>query len=435
MSDISSYKKQIDEEINNGNSLETSIEDITSNNSINYEKKKRLDSLDFVKGLAIILIILSHLSDTWLSPDWRFLFGIGTAFLDIFGPSLFILLSALSVVFSIKKKKDIISEKVIRNKILFRGLAIMVIGLIYNFGFSFIRPDESPYKIFPFNQFPLTLWGWNILFFMGFTQIASYYILKLNINLRIVIGILIIIIGPLLREFIFDNRDLNPIYLWLDFFITSPSPQLPFLPWVSICFISTAFGEYLYKMMVQGTKDALIKLYKSFFISGIIFIISGIIIGFRLHTSSTIDINLYETIDWLTIANSQKFISFQFPGMPEFLIRSTISNMFYLLGWALLIIAICIYYIDIKGKRNKFNNMIIFYGKSSLSLFLIMFSFIYFFKAGLPTWFFLVAYFGILAVLGFLMYIWIGYFNGIGTPEWIMGKIGGIANRKELKKE
>ena len=121
--------------------------------------------------------------------------------------------------------------------------------------------------------------------------------------------------------------------------------------------------------------------------------------------------------------------------MPEFFVRSTISNMFYLLGWALLIIAISIYYIDIKRKRNKFNNMIIFYGKSSLSLFLFMFLIVYLFKAELPTWFFLIAYFGVLALLGFLMYIWIGYFKGIGTPEWIMGKIGGIANRKELKKE
>ncbi|MBY9005797.1 MAG: DUF1624 domain-containing protein [Candidatus Lokiarchaeota archaeon] len=426
MSNTITDKNQIKSEEKDVSSLRSLSEGITSDNDNNPKLKRRLNSIDFVKGLAIILIILSHLSDAWLNSEWRFLFGIGTAFLDIFGPSLFILLSALSVVFSIKKKKETIPEKVIRNKILFRGIAIMIIGAFFNLSI----PHNPPYDVFPFNIFPLTLWGWNILFFMGFTQIASYFILKLNINVRIVIGVIIILIGPILREIIFYEIDTHPVFLWLNFFITSPVPQLPFLPWISICFISTTFGEYLFKMMNQGTEDALIRLYKVFFISGILFITSGIIIGFRLHTTSTIDINLYETIDWLTIANNQNFLQFQFPGMPEFFIRSTISNIFYLLGWALLIISISIYYIDIKGKKGIFNRMLIFYGKVSLSLFLIMFLTGYLFTEGFPPWFFVITYFGVVGLLGFLMYVWTIYFKGIGTPEWIMGKIGAIAHKK-----
>ena len=101
------------------------------------------------------------------------------------------------------------------------------------------------------------------------------------------------------------------------------------------------------------------KLFRVFFIAGLIFIILGIIIGFRLQTTTSINIDLYETIDWLTSANSQHFIEYKIPGMPDFLIRSRISNMFYLLGWALFIIAVSIYYIDIKGKRNNFITMLI----------------------------------------------------------------------------
>ncbi|MBN1215838.1 MAG: DUF1624 domain-containing protein [Candidatus Lokiarchaeota archaeon] len=423
---VTEKKKKIIEEKDLSSLIEIGINDINEDNK-NKNSKKRLDSIDFVKGLAINLIVLSHLSDTWLSSEWRFLFAIGTAPLDIFGPSLFIMLSSLSVIFSIKKKQDLIPNKVIRNKILFRGIAIMLLGTTFNISL----PREPIYDIVPFNIFPFTLFGWNILFFLGFTQIASYYILKLNIKVRALIGVLIIVLGPILRETIYYSIDAHPIFLWLNFFITSPVPQLPFFPWISICFISTVFGEFLYKMMTQNTENALIRLYKVFLISGIVFVISGIIIGFRLQTLSTIDINLYETVDWLAIANNQNFISFQFPGIPEFLIRSTISNSFYLLGFALVIMAISIYYIDIKGKKGIFNRMLIFYGKVSLTLFLLIFLLGFLFAAGLPLWFFLCVYFCVVGLLGFLMYIWKLFFKGIGTPEWIMEKISSISQKKK----
>ena len=37
--------------------------------------QKRVASLDVVKGLAIILIMLAHLGALWLDPEWRFVYG------------------------------------------------------------------------------------------------------------------------------------------------------------------------------------------------------------------------------------------------------------------------------------------------------------------------------------------------------------------------
>ena len=70
-----------------------------------YSSLKRIHSIDFVKGLAIIMIIGAHAAGAWMNSEWIFFYGICYTALDIVGPSLFVFLSALSVVFSIKKKK------------------------------------------------------------------------------------------------------------------------------------------------------------------------------------------------------------------------------------------------------------------------------------------------------------------------------------------
>ncbi|MHA1702759.1 MAG: hypothetical protein ACTSWK_10860, partial [Promethearchaeota archaeon] len=68
-----------------------------------YASLKRIHSIDFVKGFAIIMIIIAHTAGAWLNSEWISFYGVAYTILDIVGPSLFVFLSALSVVFSIKK--------------------------------------------------------------------------------------------------------------------------------------------------------------------------------------------------------------------------------------------------------------------------------------------------------------------------------------------
>ena len=121
----------------------------------------------------------------------------------------------------------------------------------------------------------------------------------------------------------------------------------------------------------------------------------------------------------------------------EFLIRGRGPNMIYNLGAALLLISISFYFIDIKKKANNFISMLKYYGKVSLSLFLIHYTFItlFVFYFDLFTYVFIVlSYVGF---MGFLMYVWNEFFNGAGSPEWIMIQIGRIGQKtsKTVKKE
>jgi uncharacterized membrane protein len=402
-----------------------------------FDSPKRIISIDFVKGFAIVFIILAHTAGAWLNGTWIFIYGIVFSLLDILGPSLFVFLSALSVVFSIKKKKGSLSNKAIRNRILNRGIIIIVIAVIFNiFAFEFTIPGYS---------FPMNLWGWNILMFIGFSQIFSLYALKIGKMARAIIGAFIIFTSDPIRQFLFEGKEAGNLFItFLHYIIVSPSPMTPLLPWISICFISTIFGEYLYDAMMSGKKQDYIVLFRTFFYWGLFFVITGIFLGRYSYVPAT----FYSPANDLTIGSlplseyphiglEDLYKEILSPGMWEFLVRGRSPNMIYNLGAALLIIGIGFYFIDIKNKMNTFISMMIYYGKVSLSLFLIHYTFIMLF-----IWYFDIVVFpfiwlGYVGLMGFLMYVWNEFFNGIGSPEWLMIQIGRIGQKtgKTVKKE
>ncbi|TET04868.1 MAG: DUF1624 domain-containing protein, partial [Promethearchaeota archaeon] len=402
-----------------------------------FSSSRRIGSIDFVKGIAIILIIGAHSAKAWLVPHWQFFYGIGFAFLDIVGPSLFVFLSALSVVFSIRRKKGEVKEKIIRNRIFSRATMIIVIAVIFNLiSIEFTVPGYS---------FPATLWGWNILMFIGLSQIFSYYALKLNKISRAVIGLVIIFTSDTIRLWLFQEKDSNIIVEILHYIVVSPSPMTPLLPWLSICFLSSIFGEYLYEAMVGGTKKDYKKLFRTFLYWGIFFILVGIFLGsnsylpsltgdeFILATNTTIGrlpANEYPHILLWYDMITQKFLpDITYPGMWEFTIRGRLPNMIYNLGAALILIAVCFYFIDIKRKKNNFITMINYFGKVSLSLFLLHFVFITLFLNTLDFVAYAFLYFGYLGFWGFIMYIWNEFYDGVGSPEWLMVQIGRIGQK------
>jgi len=392
-------------------------QDISIEEIRDYSSSGRIESIDFVKGFAIIFIILAHYAAAWLSEDWYFLFGLAFMFLDILGPSLFIFLSALSVVFTVKRKKGKMPEKLIRNRVFSRGLIIMAIGVFINL----TNLTETSYS------FPLYLWGWNILFFMGFSQIFSYYALKITKMPRAIIGIFIIFLTPAIRDFLYTEQDTNLIVGFFHFIITSANPSVTLLPWLAICFIATIFGEYVYEAMDKKSENVNKGLFRIFITWGIFLILAGVILGYPLQDFSSMNPNEYGHLLLLEIANRQNF--FHLPGMPDFLIRGTASNMLYNLGAALTIIAVAFYFIDLKGKSNNIVKMFKYYGKISLSLFLVHFIFMPLYVKQLNIFLFPIIYIANVGLLGFLMYIWIEYGKGIGSPEWLMVQIGRIGQK------
>jgi len=389
-----------------------------------FASPKRIGSIDFVKGFAIVFIILAHSAAIWLNSANYYLYGVLFALLDFLGPSLFVFLSALSVIFSIRNKQNKLPSKVIRMRIFSRGIIIILIATIYNVTSLSIEAPSVP--------FPLNLWGWNILMFIGFSQIFSYYAVKLTKLSRAIVGIVIVFSSNFVRDLLFipGIEEGNLIVIFVHFLVVGPLPMVPLLPGLAICFISTIFGEYLYEAMNKGTHDAYVGLFRIFMIWSIILIIIGIGFGFQLYTRDTIlgGVSEYPNIALLDVANGQGV--FYIPGMPEFLIRGRGPNLIYNLGAALLVISISFYFIDIKKKYGNFVKMLVYYGKVSLSLFFVHQIFLGLFSRQFGLVLFLITDLTYIGFMGFLMYIWMEYANGVGSPEWLMAAMGRLGKKK-----
>jgi hypothetical protein len=286
--------------------------------------------------------------------------------------------------------------------------------------------------------------------FIGASQIICYFALKINKVSRAIIGLVIIFTSDPIRQFLFQGKETNLLIWVLHYIITSPSPMTPLLPWMAICFISSIFGEYLYEAMMGGTKKEYRKLFHTFLYWGIFLVLLGIFLGrnsyipgneFIAATDFTIGIlpsSEYPHILLIYDMRTQIIIpEITYPAMWEFLIRGRAPNMIYNLGAALLLIAICFYIIDIKRKMNDFITMINYYGKVSLSLFLLHYIFITLFFVSLE----IVGYFVLIvcyvAFWGFAMYIWNELYKGVGSPEWLMIQVARIGQKtgKTVKKE
>jgi len=182
--------------------------------------------------------------------------------------------------------------------------------------------------------------------------------------------------------------------------------------------------------MQKSTAKAYKNFLKRIIEWGFFFVLIGIFFGYELMNVESARVE-YINIPLWEIANQQPFT--YFPGVFRFLIHGQASNTIYLMGMALLILAIFFYLVDIKRSSNNFFIMLIYYGKTSLSLFLIHYLCFFLFPASLNIIWGVFLILGYVALLGFTMYLWIEFGNGVGSPEWIIIQMGRIGTRVEDK--
>ncbi|MFX0074472.1 MAG: hypothetical protein ACFE96_03460, partial [Candidatus Hermodarchaeota archaeon] len=175
----------------------------------------RLKSVKNVKGFSIFVILISNAINYWLdfSDELKEVYGVIITILEIFGPALYIFIVSFSVSFTLNKKMGTYPERANRNKIIKQSLFLILLGSLYNI---LLNPNL---------EFPVNLWGWNILTFLGFSQIICYLAYKLVRWARLVIGLTIIFLTSGLRELLFVVKDTHIIIEIIHFIIVSPFPN------------------------------------------------------------------------------------------------------------------------------------------------------------------------------------------------------------------
>jgi len=281
------------------------------------EQKKRSKSIDFLRGLAIIMMVLIHLpmyltiNEHKASPIYSYL-----SFIGLFPAALFLFIVGISLVISTKHHE--------RKKlfILKRGFVLILIGLLF-----------------------INFWNADILHYIGIFIIISLFFTKTNKLIRFTLAILIIASTPLILQYInyYSTWDQIPYTiknLWtlkgffLNLFFTG---FYPLFPWISFVLLGTVFGEYFLNSTNNQEKD-------KFFINSFLFGTTLLIIALILQVYFKQEFNIFPT---------------------------TISYLILATGTCTILLAFSKEYFETERGTHKYLEPIIFLGKIALSIYVI----------------------------------------------------------------
>ncbi len=377
----------------------------------------KLKSIEIVKGFSILIILFSNSINYWIvfGDELKEIYGFIITILEVIGPLLYIFVGSFSISFTLNKKMGTYHEKKNRNKILKQALFLILLGSLYNI---ILNPNS---------EFPINLWGWNILVFLGFSQIICYLAYKLVRWARLVIGLSVILLTPGIRELLFIGKDTNLFIEVIHFMVVSPFPNYSLLPFASISFFSTVFSELIFESIALNSNKANLHSTQSIIKYSLVLLICGLLLPFMdiglVVTADNFNPSMYPFLEAVPILTAHNVL--YITGLPLFLLKGTPSNLFLSMGLALLIIAIFFYYSDILHKNGKICRILNIYGSHSITIFFVQFLFILILyqKIILLLFFpFIIIY---IAILGVLFFLWQKNGNSILSLDWMMGKIGG----------
>jgi len=329
------------------------------------KKKRRFESIDFLRALAIISMVEVHMMIflPLYTQKQNLLFAALNWFGHLAAP-LFLFVIGVSLTISVSRRK-----KQALSHVLKRGIFIFLAGLLF-----------------------ILIWNPDILHYIGLFIIISYFLLKLNKPLRIATGILAIILAPILLMFIDYNSGwqiigLKLANLWtLKGFFTNLiiNGFYPLLPWIVFPIIGTVVGEYFLTAVKKKKEIEFASITISI---GMILTV----IGFLIHFLSPIKIDFYP---------------------------ASISYMVLFLGICLLLTGFFFWLLDIKKGFAEYLRPITFMGTVAFSVYvfhvIIGLAFFYFTSTfNTFTLSFAIAYTIILLIfLGLICYLfvrWLGY--------------------------
>ncbi|MFX1237010.1 MAG: heparan-alpha-glucosaminide N-acetyltransferase domain-containing protein [Promethearchaeota archaeon] len=282
--------------------------------------KKRLLSIDFFKGMTILLMVFVNTTRTFLNiPPWsKHAVDVGLTYVDVIAP-FFLFMMALNFKISFLRRVRQEGKKVTYLHFIRRYVIFIVVGVFLTLG-----EDDSGQLII----------HWGTLQVLGMSGLIALFIIELNPNLRLVIGILFLGIHQALLET--DLKQL--IYDGVEGGI------LAAFSWGGMMILSTVIAEGLIEYKSEGLKSTIIS---HFLATGIILTILGA------------ELNL------LTDINPNWIISRQYMSVSYCIITIGISALTFFL----IFLIFDFHDKDIKYLRNE--NLISVIGKNAFALFII----------------------------------------------------------------
>lgn len=268
---------------------------------------KRIKSIDTIRGLCILLMILGHLLDWWVRPEDRWLVYMLFAFLAPIAATGFMFISRFSAILSYKRKVTNIEDsnglvmRKVKNIYIIRASLLLIVALLYNTAIAFGIND------------PTWIWAWFVLQTIAISLLLGWFFLNTSKTFRILVGIVLLVVNQFLSTFLLPYEGQTNIYGILFYILFHPIEQFTILSYFSIFLLGTVVGDLFFEVNKISDQEERRHAIKYVFITPLMLI--GIIL-----------------------------VSFGFIfRFPDIIIRRTLSSLVFSIGFFLIFLSILLY--------------------------------------------------------------------------------------------
>ena len=201
---------------------------------------KRLKSLDMVRGLAMLYMIVGHMITWWPVSEEKWIFISYVSIFSTLGAVGFTFISGISTMISYRNriikvdKDENYSFSQVKYEHLFRAAFIIVLGIIYNIIVSIMFRNLS------------LIWTWFILLTIGVCLFMSWPLLKTSITFRIIIGALIWIFNQIILVLLTPFEGQINLFGILYHILYNSIDQNIILSFFTLFLIGTVIGDIIY---------------------------------------------------------------------------------------------------------------------------------------------------------------------------------------------
>jgi len=395
-------------------------------------QSERINAIDFLKGFAMFWIMFVHLGAYWNDNSWTSLWRIMWLFLDWLGPSIFISITVIGTMISIKKKE--LAGKT-------KGMGI---NALKKFSYLFLVGEIMNYIIDARNPTHLGAWhalGMNMITAVAFAQLSVYAFIKLSQRQRAFLLVILTAGFPLLFNYCAQGLNYNfytmnnlamedlttapAILYYLLFYIPAMIPTYCWLIlMLATMIVFNGFIDFKVKIafLMACSPNASMRLKqwqayhanRLFWIGVVIVILTIFMGGYALVDKSVAG-------TYVSLWNTDPFRIWNLSGVPLFLYRNNPFSLFYFLGIFLMAFGACYHWRDMHRKSTRAETRTENFGRYSFTIFMYstLFDLI---PLHLPV----IPFFALFTLMEFGLFlvfqVWNDKAGGIGSLEWLEKK-------------
>ncbi|MHA1791086.1 MAG: heparan-alpha-glucosaminide N-acetyltransferase domain-containing protein [Promethearchaeota archaeon] len=375
----------------------------------------RIHTIDFMKGLSMIMIFYCHLSWVWRAMDWFSLMRFEWFILDFFGPIMFVMMSVVGNMISFKKRQMRGDNAILTRKSFLKVSYLLILGEVINF-------TAGNYM----GAYHFVIW--NVITTIAVFSLLTPYLMLISRQIRVLaILIITLLYFPLVDHLTGGLVDANiypgnvlPTYfgdprILLYFLFFDHRMMTPIFSWLLVPLLCTIIFEPIVNNFFKKNKKELNNKLNHLGVIGVVFIAFAVILGSQLTKG-------YINNDYQELIYPGTFFNWPFKeGYPIFLVRHTPQYIYYNFGIVIVLFFIFGKIQVIKGIRIPLEEKINNFGALSLSAFML--SHVGFVIEGirLTHFVFLAIFIPLIIIIVNLFWYWSVEKKKVGTLEWLMG--------------